>query len=375
MFRTFLLIAIVFSLVSPGCEKDTKSPPPSSQASPEEPAAPTADTPLPIVQDGLWGYIDADANVAIRPQYQRAERFSEDFAAVQSKGLWGVIDATGRMVISPQFEAVDRDGFSAGRLSVMLNGKWGLIDTAGQTVLPMTYATPLRFHENLAAFRDQDQFGFLDAAGQVVIAPQYTFAGRFSEGLAAVMTQGKRIGRRVSGGQWGYIDKSGKSVIEPQFQAAGAFSEGLAWVQLSEPTSQRDAENPPAICGYIDTRGQTVIRSKEYQAGREFSENRAAVRLSYTGLWGYIDRAGTMVIGAEFDQANDFHEGLAAVLTFPDTGDGGVKWGYIDAEGETVIPPKFDRADDFRRGFAAVWVDDKLGYIDREGRFLFPPAK
>lgn len=52
--------------------------------------------------------------------------------------------------------------------------------------------------------------------------------------------------------------------------------------------------------------------------------------------WGFIDKAGNVVIKPQFGSAAEFFEGLAAVQ-FPSYG----KWGFIDKAGQTVIEPQF----------------------------------
>jgi hypothetical protein len=53
--------------------------------------------------------------------------------------------------------------------------------------------------------------------------------------------------------------------------------------------------------------------------------------------WGFINTSGNFVIPAQFDDANSFSEGLAAVKV-------GDKWGYIDKTGQLKIKPQFDNA-------------------------------
>lgn len=369
MFRIAVLTLCLAA--GAGCRKSSPptSPPAEEGSSTSRPAALLR----PAVQNGLWGYIDPTGRFAIPPQFQQAEAFSESLAAVQQAGAWEFIDSTGRRTFPSRFEEVDRAGFSNGRVAVMQGGKWGLLDIMGRMVLPPRRRRPLRFGENLAPFRRKDRYGYLAPDGQVAIEPQFAFAGRFSEGLAAVLTEGRRIGRRIHGGRWGYIDKTGTTRIPPQFLAAGEFSEGLAWVRF--PTRGRSRRNaPPLAGGYIDPQGRPIIRTTEYSAGRPFSEGLAAVQRRHTGLWGYIDKTGQVVIGSEFDLAREFREQRAAVLTLPDRG-GGLKWGYLAPDGRMVIPPQFDRAGDFQEGLAAVWIGEKLGYIDREGHWIRPPTE
>jgi hypothetical protein len=63
------------------------------------------------------------------------------------------------------------------------------------------------------------------------------------------------------------------------------------------------------------------------------------------GKWGYIDRNGKLAIPTQFDFAQSFSEGTAAVLA-----EG--KYGYINKRGSWSIPPQFDEAGLFFRGSA-----------------------
>ena len=52
--------------------------------------------------------------------------------------------------------------------------------------------------------------------------------------------------------------------------------------------------------------------------------------------WGFINRTGKVLIPFQFDKADNFYEGLAAVKK-----DG--LWGFIDLKGNWVIKPKYDK--------------------------------
>lgn len=124
--------------------------------------------------------------------------------------------------------------------------------------------------------------------------------------------------------------------------------------------------------------------------------------------WGYIDRAGKVVVKPQFDIANEFSEGLASVVTFHDEpakegsakegpGEGVIPGGvippspkavkyappkcaFIDATGSVVIrgEPGVDfMRSRFQEGLAPVskYVAGKgnvSGYIDRTGRLVIP---
>lgn len=87
------------------------------------------------------------------------------------------------------------------------------------------------------------------------------------------------------------------------------------------------------------------------------------------GRWGYIDRAGAVVIPPAFEKAGPFSEGLAAVRT-------GGKHGYVDRTGKLVLVPAQAPAGEvhrpFRDGRAVVRVGNAFGYVDRTGALAIP---
>src|SRR3989442_8798309 len=124
----------------------------------------------PIQQNGKWGYADKDGKVVIRPQFSRADRFSEGLALVWTGGIpltdpvvtsfvkMGYIDRTGHWVIHSRFRYYFFDDFSDG----------------------------------LVPFRQQSgKWGYMDRTGKIVIQPRFDWAGNFSGGIAPVLLDSK----------------------------------------------------------------------------------------------------------------------------------------------------------------------------------------
>src|SRR5262245_18425789 len=82
------------------------------------------------------------------------------------------------------------------------------------------------------------------------------------------------------------------------------------------------------------------------------------------GPWGYIDKSGKIVIPLQFDWAEPFSEGRAAVVRDK-------KYGFIDTDGRVVIPLQFDtmprQPPSFQNGWAAVLDAKQWRLIDRGG--------
>lgn len=81
--------------------------------------------------------------------------------------------------------------------------------------------------------------------------------------------------------------------------------------------------------------------------------------------FGFINKAGKLVVPAVYDDAFDFNEGLAAVQK-----DG--LWGYINKSGVLVIPFRYENAGRFAEGLAPVMKNGKYGYIDMSGNTIIP---
>jgi len=244
---------------------------------------------------------------------------------------------------------------------------WGYFDQQGWLQCRVECVLALPFSEDRAAILverpEGRKWGFIDITGDFVVEPQFEAVEDFSQGVAAVCVRATGVtteqgtnhhgemDTRAAAGLWGYIDKNGETTVEAQFLSAGRFVNGLAPVSL--PRVSREGIR----AGFVDKSGQVVIGSQNWIFAREFAQGLAPVlmvrqrRFGFvkwddTG-WGYVDRHGRVVFEAQFEGAEPFSEGLAAVRL-----DG--KWGYIDASGGFAIEAQFPSAFPFRGGVAFV---------------------
>lgn len=82
-----------------------------------------------------------------------------------------------------------------------------------------------------------------------------------------------------------------------------------------------------------------------------------------SGLNGFKDQSGTIVIEPIYSESKNFSEGLAAVNVDH-------KWGFIDAMGKLVIPFTYDSVSDFKNGKAKAMIGNRTFYIDKAGKPL-----
>jgi len=331
------------------------------QAKPEEPASGGL---FQIVRQGRWGYMDRTGKVVVAPKFANTGEFSEGLGAVQVGDKWGYVDGTGSMVIKPQFD--ECGNFSEGLAAVQVGGQWGYVDRTGNMAVRAQFNLPAApFSEGLAAVGHYEEAGgrptsfavwYIDKTGKRAFPASFTGIRNFSEGLAAVVVI-KGVGEAMEV-KVGYIDKTGKLVIPlREFEDVSGFREGLAMVMVGDKW------------GAIDKTGKMVIEP-QFDGADVFCEGLAAIQKGgrEKGKWGYADKTGGIVIQPQFDLAGGFSEGLAPVKV-------GDKWGYVDKSGKIVIKPRFDDCGRFSAGCAPVRVGDKSGYIDPSGGYILPPQK
>ncbi|WP_227938309.1 WG repeat-containing protein [Alkalihalobacillus deserti] len=89
-----------------------------------------------------------------------------------------------------------------------------------------------------------------------------------------------------------------------------------------------------------------------------------------TELYGYINKQGVVVIKPQIGQTFDFSVDLGKVSRWVD---GVTKSGFVNDSGDFVIEPEYDRAENFLNGLAAVSVfrgTYKNGFINKQSEMV-----
>lgn len=86
-----------------------------------------------VQKGGLWGFIDADGNEIIKPQYEKYQSFKNGYACVKKDRKWGVIDKQNNVVVPFNYHYCK--DFQAG-ISIVVNKNWSkdAINTEGKTL-------------------------------------------------------------------------------------------------------------------------------------------------------------------------------------------------------------------------------------------------
>ena len=120
--------------------------------------------------------------------------------------------------------------------------------------------------------------------------------------------------------------------------------------------------------GYMDRAGRMVIEP-QFDSAASFFDGLALVKTE--GSYRYIDASGKPAFAGEYENAVGFSEGLASVL-LPDYGGG---WGVISRTGKVISRLRTSRPVVFSdgRGRFEGWVGP-VGYIDRAGDTVIKPV-
>lgn len=306
----------------------------------------------------LSEFVDKKGKVALQlnGRFMALEDFSEGLAVVselkKQGGKYGFIDKKGNCKIAPQYEAAR--SFHESLAPVKVNGHWGFINKSGDLVIAPDFDDVLRFRQGVAAVSLNKKVGYIDRSGRFLVMPQFDAGMSFNEGLAKVVNF-----KAASGvADVRYIDKSGKTVFDLQ-QVLKSFDPSGENVKLASSLSS--LSKPFGLNGTID---RSTAYPYPFYCDSSHPDFFSSERLLFCagGRRGYLDKRGRIAIPANYDSAQPFSEGLAAVAI-------GRRYGYIDNSGQFAIEPRFEEASDFHEGLAFVreW-SGKSGFIDRAGK-------
>jgi len=242
---------------------------------------------LALIRQGrLYGYMDLDGKIYIRPQYRNAEPFSNGLAPVQTSKGYTFIDTTGNILMQQCFSDVNH--FSEGLALVKRGSHYYFLNRAFKSVLG-PFERAFDFRDGIARVRFENTECFINHEGEVVFENNWEY-----------LESGSSEGRIcfAENGRYGFVDTGGKVVIPVQYDEARNFSEGIAMVKLN-------CDNFG-----INLRGERLF-SARFDKCMDFSDGLLAFERERK--WGYLDTSGKCVIPEQFDVANIFREGLAPV--------------------------------------------------------------
>ena len=286
-------------------------------------------------ENGLWGFISPGGKAVIEPAYDEVTDFDGDFALVKKSGKWGVINKTGKLVFQCEYDSIS--SFDDG---VALADTGGLKHYLYSDGKKKSLSTSYEFHEYSDGFaRVKDikngKWGYIDHKGVIRVNPKYDTATDFQAGHAVVSLNGKTYS----------INKAGdrKSLDFRPDQNIVTFSNGAGYVENSNGTFS------------FFTKGYNVMPG-EYEQINDFSDGLARVKNKNGNIF-YLNEDGKVVLALrDYADAGDFNEGKAWVRK-------NAMYGYVNKTGALVVDTLFTYASDFNSQLAYVAKGQRQGVI------------
>ena len=302
-------------------------------------------------ENGLWGFISPGGKVLVKPEYDEVSDFDGTFALVKKGSKWGVIDKSGNLVFP-----CDYDSISAFDDGVAIADTGGLKHYLYADGKKKSLSTSYEFHEysdGFARIKDSrsGKWGYIDQKGVIRINPKFDSATDFKAGHAVVSLAGKTYSINKAGDRKslsfspdqkivtfsngaGYVENAngslsffteGYNLVQGEFKEIHDFSDGLALVK-----------NMNGNVYYFNEDGKVVLSLKDYADAGDFNEGKAWVRKN--AMYGYVNKAGALVVDTLFTYASDFNNQLAYVAK-------GQRQGVIKMSTAADTYPIFDISD------------------------------
>lgn len=332
-----------------------------------------------------WGYLDADGRPVVAPRYSRAVPFSQGLGAVCAERPGqhgcGFVDARGTEVIPLQDGVFFGEGFDHGLAQPRFSNGGDsppLIDRDGKS-LDAKKGTPeddaIRCMASVRAMRQRlpeiESADNLEWVRRIRPTPPDATAARPTGYCEPVVRDAVHHS---------LVDRPQvlAALQNMRIEGAGPFANGQTVVQMGgNRWAVLDANGAP-VFGPAE-RGSITPLSRQFSEGllpvaMPFGDDHWRVRyMTPDGSFpqpeniSIVPRNGSVPPDAR--TARDFHEGLAAAMSFPQQ-----RYGFVDRNGKWIIAPRYGEVvADFRDGRAIVTLADNGGdrsevLIDRSGR-------
>lgn len=300
----------------------------------------------PAVKEGKLGYINKDGEEIIYTQYDYGSYFKDGTALVVKAEKYGIINTEGEIIIPLEYD--DLYNLSGDETTAKKDDDWFILNKADEVLIEFgnKYRTLGKIVDGMilmSVFNEEQEnykYGYLEFDRTSLsciekIPAQYHNADDFSEGLASVS---------LGWYQYGFIDRNGDTAIDFDYEGTYPFLGGKAIAKLNDKFI------------ILEPNGSAKLRLNVVEIN-EFYNGLAAVKLDREGRWGYIDLEGKIKVTTRYSKPGAYSERLISV-------NNGDKSGYIDKEETEIVPFEFEEANDFNEGVAAVQKDEKWGILE-----------
>ncbi|AFM03257.1 hypothetical protein Fleli_0798 [Bernardetia litoralis DSM 6794] len=352
------------------------------------------DTPLfRITENSKVGFIDIDGNIIIPPKFIQAGNFSSQLAEARTEGLYGYINKKGEFEIKPQFEFATP--FNEEYAIIYQNAKPLVIDKKGTIIVDNSnFVFISKFKNNLALITTHTgKKGFIDTKGSLVIDTVFSNVRNFENDMAIVYGLNNSYNQKSTSKEIkeevGIIDRKGNFIIPyGKYTEINYFNEGYA---IAERTIY-DSNNDYVITKFVLNQKAKVILKYEQKNKITMGNHvhSGIIKMNMYKYWikeesgvtwsgdksytAYMDLKGHIFMNNKSadEYGNDFLEDRVFI------GEGFSKDRYklFNKKGERLGNESFTtiQKEGFENGLAIVAQEKKWGILNKKGEFVLKPT-
>lgn len=244
----------------------------------------------------LYGYINKNGNYTIMPTYEDASFFMGKNAAVYHEDEWYMINDTGYKVARTDLPVDSLSFVSNGWILFSLEGKYDYMTSSLIVPQEIRFEDATNFKNRVAAVKKDGKWALINADMELIT--DYLFDDVLRDEFNTCINNGVIFVQRD--GKYYMVDGNGLRITETGFDDARPFA----------------GSDPAAVCvsglwGFVDAQGNMVIEP-QYEAAKSFNIGLGAV--CQDGLWGYINTSNVIRMEYQFEDCLSFSgNGITAV--------------------------------------------------------------
>ena len=263
---------------------------------------------------------------------------------------------------------------------LLKNGRYSYVEYGkSKVVFNSQYDEAKPFFEGYACVKLKNKWGVINLKGETVIPLEYDVISSTKDGFTQVNKYYQDYGRsyfRSDDNE--YFNKNFEKM---NFKFIVNFSNGYAIIAERENIYIVDSflnktKLPIGVYdynGYPDYSIGAVGSVKEffkYSSGffRIKSQTHGDIRPTFN----YFNLKGKKLLINEYENAEDFEDGLAKVGFGNSYDSDKQKYGFIDTSGNEVIPLRYNNLGDFSEGLATANIGNGFGFINKKGEVAIP---
>lgn len=245
---------------------------------------------------------------------------------------------------------------------------WNLLWDGERIVLPPTWLLgnswklgPLEPHEgHIQVVNREGLIGLMNDSGHLVLPCRYAWLGWSSGSEKHGLVMEAQLPNACPD-ESDLINLARERLNPPGIKllAGSLHSAGVA---------VEEGSGEAGLKGLMNKTGE-MLGGLRWRWVKELWGDRAAVQDDATGLWGYIDPAGQLVIPPRFREAHCFNDDRA--LFCPEEAD--ARYGMIAPDGQVTIEPVWKNIEHLRRHYLVESDGGLYGVVDRDGQVLVTP--